>query len=127
MTGRPASSGRRNTSTAAMNWSRSTCSTQWVGPALITPLCPEGVTVRSAARRAVAPLRTVGAVAHRLATAEGVDRRPVGRRLVRVEGVGHGAGRPAVRAPELVLRLVHEAGRGSGSGVLLTRGEHDAM
>ena len=31
-TGRPASSGRRSTSTAAMNWSRSTCSTHARGP-----------------------------------------------------------------------------------------------
>ena len=37
-TGRPASSGRRSTSTAAMNWSRSTCSTQ---AREVTPASPD--------------------------------------------------------------------------------------
>ena len=40
-TGSPASSGRRSTSTAAMNWSRSTCSTQCCG---IRPFWPDAPT-----------------------------------------------------------------------------------
>src|SRR4051794_32513777 len=40
-TGSPASSGRRSTSTAARNWSRSTCSTQYrCSPT--RPVCPPG-------------------------------------------------------------------------------------
>ncbi len=41
-TGRPASSGRRSTSTAAMNWSRSTCSTHSVRVGSLTAtVCPD--------------------------------------------------------------------------------------
>ncbi|MFH8251922.1 DUF3459 domain-containing protein [Microbacterium sp. B2969] len=39
MTGMPFSSGCRSTSTAAMNWSRSTCSTHRRPPSLMRPVC----------------------------------------------------------------------------------------
>lgn len=47
ITGSPASSGRRSTSTAAMNWSRSTCSTQ----AATHPVCRAARRWREAGRR----------------------------------------------------------------------------
>src|SRR6476620_7494119 len=69
MTGRPASSGWRSTSTAAMNWSRSTWSTQLVAraaPSVMSPLCPRPPTAQrltgSGAADALAPLEGVGLV-----------------------------------------------------------------
>lgn len=50
MIGLPASSGRRSTSTAAMNWSRSTCSTHRIP--FTPPVCPKHPWQASALHRA---------------------------------------------------------------------------
>src|SRR5689334_17714860 len=61
MTGSPASSGRRRISTAAMNWSRSTCRTHGEG-CVMAPSCRSAVSgdEQQLARRAAALQVVVG-------------------------------------------------------------------
>ena len=104
-TGRPASSGRRSTSTAAMNWSRSTCSTQ-----------PRRVPGRPGSPAQVPSRRTVAAGLGSRHEQPGDHRGRRGSRHgglggapVRPGGVRRRAGRPARRTSSSELGTALQA------------------